>query len=450
MAYPHDMNRDALKLLLSTGKSLCYKPNAFLRGRGESQAESTGDPGALSTTGTAGLPATAEATETGTAVQILERPRRTVLFDSEVLQNAVFFKEAGLDATGAICGQTRVMLTFDDDNLIKGGASTSADPETLATNLRKWYGRGFDFHLSMHDRNILSVLCRAPTFDPFIMLSYREEMEYERKVAQRYFDVDEALTKKVKAIIKQRATRLVRLSLEEGVADTTDDDDVFEIGGMGKDEARLGAPADPTAPAASTPANAAKVAHIQVMTTALIDAIWTCELDGQARALLKGFRIEEAEMEKVLFAWKGISYYEYLFNTLLRDNNNFLKWLGSDHSLPRDREMMDAFELEDVRNLRRTGINLVRNAYLETGRVLSEYDAAYAALTDRKDPKPFQKFLNAAPEQFQTLGYNIGKFAHAGSAWVTLTNHGNRPKLPGEKLLPFYEFLVSLGSSKPD
>lgn len=405
------MDKDDLDTLLSSGKFLCFKP-AMLA---PAVIEPEGPPSAARRQ----KPKEPTPKETARA----EEPK-PALFDLALLQQSIFFKESTADDDGEFETETRVMLSFDEKDPHQGGVSSPAQPDALLAALTKWYGGAGQVSFNDHDRMILDVLCRVPTFDPFILLAYRPDLERQRKVHNAYFEVDRPTSDGVQKVIERRAGRLVALALR--MEETVDGDEADSSSAKPRQN-------DETLQARQ-----------RSITASLADAIWSNRLDRQSKSLLQSFKIDEADMARVLFAWKGISYYEFLFNGLVKEHHDFFQWLGSTDSTPRDAHQIDPEKLKGMKTRREQAIRLIRQSYLRCAGVLQRYEDAYDALTARNDPKPFQRFLLAAPTLFEGLGTNIGRFGHASNAWGLLTNRGRRLRIGYDKLDPFFDFVLSL------
>lgn len=428
------MDRETLRYLLRSGKFLCYDPAALAR--------DAGDPTLQGTEGTLSPCAAASpsperpdvgngGTEDGdggvTAVEwaaeaVLEAgtemPESTLpppppsepplpLFDSPYLAAAVFFKEAHADDGDEeeLRVATRIMLPFNSQNAQEGGASVDARPDILESALEKWYGGRAQVTLTPHDRAVLDVFCRTPTFDPFLLLAQRAEIERERKVDPAGFAIDADAAKEVRTIIHGRAAALVGLALGDD----------------------------------------AKPARVKATIDALEDAIWTCSTNERTGRLFKSLGVPSDKTDRILFAWKGIAYYEYLFRDLGRDYADFLIWLRGPDSMPKDLKTLEMRRAEAIRSLRRRGQEAMRTYYGRATGILKQHSDAYESLLVHGNPQPFQQFLLAAPTLFETLGMSIGAFGHASNAWKTLTNHGRRPSRKADALEAFYRFIVELG-----
>lgn len=373
------MDRESLTYLLRSGRFLCY------------------DPGNLDTV--------VQQRKTEAA---LPPSNVMTLFDSPYLAKAVFFKEAYSDDGDELSVGTRVMFVFNENNALEGGASVTAQPDDLEDALAKWYGGKVKIDLSIHDRNVLEVFCKTPTFDPFLLLAQRREIERDRPVDPTSFSIDAGTAEDVRAIVNARATALVNLAMG---------DDVEEK-------------------------------RIRATVNALEEAIWRCEANQRTGRLFQSLGVPPDKTDRILFAWKGIAYYEYLFRNFATDYAEFLIWLRGPQSVPKDMGSLESRRAYRLQSMRRTGQTVMRGYYTHATEILKKHADAYDALLGAGNPEPFQKFLLAAPRLFETLGLSIGSFGHASNAWKTLTNHGRRPNRNAEALEAFYRFISTLAASK--
>lgn len=326
------------------------------------------------------------------------------LFDSPHLTHTVFFKEAMRDKEDELYVTTRAMLVFNSDNATEGGASVNAEPDKLMDGLSKWFGGRADINLSFHDRNVLEALCRTPTFDPFFLLAQKREIERDRAVDPAYFELAPKTANAVREIIERRARELVMLAL-------------------GPD---------------------AKMDRVDATIEALEEAIWRCETNNRTGRLFKSLGIPKKDVNRVLFAWKGIAYYEFIYMSFATEYADFLGWLRSEESLPKDAKTIDSRRAASIAARRRVAMGAMRSYYAHANEILDQHSSAYAALIKQGKPEPFQRFLMSAPSLFETLGLSIGAFGHANNAWRTLTNNGRRMRRKADALEPFFRFLASL------
>lgn len=398
------MDRETLVYLLRSGKYLCYNPVAYLEFEALAAEQQRSD--SLGGT-TLPKPVSRDSAQSDGESDHSQQPG---LFDSPYLGSAVFFKEAQVDEDGDFSASTRVLLPFNSDNTHEGGASTLADPDHFEKAMNKWLGGKVKVRLSPHDQNVLSVLNRIPTFDPFLMAARRSEVEQDRAVPSVYFDIESQTAEEVLGIITDRARALVTIALSDGVS-----------------QRRVDATID-----------------------AVKKSVWECKANQRTGRLFLSLGIPQDQIERILFAWKGIAYYEFLFRDFGKDFAHLLGWLGTAESQPNDAEMIDMQRLERVRRKRGMAQKVMRRYYAHATEILKRHQESYDALVKRGRPELFQKFLLAAPNLFETLGLSIGSFGHANNAWKTLTNNGRRPRRKAETLEPFFDFLGNLASGRTD
>ena len=387
------MDRETLIYLLSSGKFLCFNP-------GELDGTDVFDEPPLEIT-----PQLTTSIADPNAPPVV--PGREPLFDSPLFARAVFFKEATVNHDDEIGVATRVLILFNEDDAREGGASVSALPDEFEPAINKWFGGKIEVTLTPHDRNVLDVFCRSPTFDPFLLLAHRADIERERKVDQDWFAVDPRTAASTRAIIADRAKRLVDLALDDHTSDE----------------------------------------RYKATVEALQDAIWTCRTNDRTGRLFRSIGIPRDQVERVLFAWKGIAYYEFLYREFSTDYTGFLAWLSGNDSLPRDAKHITQRQIDMIKSKRRQAQTVMRGFYSNATDILKNHEAAHQSLLKEGNPVPFQQFLLAAPTMFETLGISIGTFGHARNAWKTLTNGGRRPKRNADALEGFYRFIQELGAT---
>jgi hypothetical protein len=77
----------------------------------------------------------------------------------------------------------------------------------------------------------------------------------------------------------------------------------------------------------------------------------------------------------------------------------------------------DASTREEIRILKASIRNRIREAARNCSRVLAVYDDAFADLVHRGNTAAFRKFLLEAPVFFMDLGYSMGVISHISSFW---------------------------------
>lgn len=274
-----------------------------------------------------------------------------------------------------------------------------------------------------HDQKVLEVLSSLPTFDPFLLLSRRRELESDRSVNGAYFEISEADWARIRKPVMARISMLVSKANHGASVDVYQQYMSGEDGGAARseeDEAR------------------------RLMTSAVVDSIWRGEATQGARQLIRSFRLEESETARILFAWKGINYYEFQYQAYEEKLRNFYRWLGSSESMPKDASGMESSAIDRFTYRRDKARKLIRATHAKITSILIEYNQAFDALIDEDSPGRFQEFLRTAPQSFITVGLSIGVLAHTANAWADLTSNGRKPLQKSTVLEPFYDFIIAV------
>lgn len=380
------MNRRALKTLLRSGRFLCFDARAVYLQLKE------------------GLPE--------------DQFPETKLFDLSTLNLGIFFKEVTMDdQEDEVLVSTRVYFPYNDEEVDQGGESTNADPERVVKVLAKRGAIKADESLSAHDQKILDILTKVPTFDPFLLLSQRRELEVERAISPKYFEITESDWMLIRRPVLEKIAILV------AKANSGDRLDVYkEYIGEEHDKEQEGQ---------------------RLMTGAVVDAIWQGEETEGSRSLIRSFRLDQSQTKQFLFAWKGINYYEFQYNRHKPIFYEFFEWLGSANSMPRDSESMTDSAMDRFRYRRDRARQLIRTTHATVMRIIRNYNEAFDLLIQHDDPRPFQAFLRDAPKNFLTVGLAIGVLAHTANAWSNTTGKKRRA-LKAVDLEPFYDFIIAI------
>lgn len=393
------MNRRALKMLLRSGRFLCFDcrgPYHELKQRNAEEDDQT-------------------MVDDGFKRQ---SPSRGMLFDLSTLNLGIFFKEVSYsDEQDEVFVSTRVYFPYNDEDVGQGGESTSAEPETIIRVLAKRGAIKDTSALSTHDQRVLEVLSQLPTFDPFLLLSQRREMEGDRKVSAKYFDITEDDWVMIRRPVMEKISLLV------SKANRDHEVDVFEqyMGGEDEDDETR-----------------------RLMTSAVIDSIWRGEATQGCRQLIRSFKLDEDKTTEILFAWKGINYYEFQYKKYQQQFYDFFKWLGGAGSMPKDHKTLQSSQIDRFEYRRERARKLIRATHATVMQIIADYNSSFERLVDEDSPREFQLFLSNAPKNFLTVGLAIGVLAHTTTAWVQMTQAGKKPSVKSTELEPFYDFIIAV------
>ena len=400
------MNRRALQMLMGSGRFLCFDVRAPYQAIKAAAAERATEETAQ---GTQDNPPKKKADQGGP------------LFDLGTLNLGIFFKEVAPseDDPEDVTVSTRVFFPYNDQDIMEGGESTSAAPSQVFDILSKRGAVKAGETFTPHDQKVLEVVTSLPTFDPFLLLSRRRELEEDRGVNGSYFEISEEDWANIRRPVMRRISMLV------AKANTGTAIDVYDQYQDRSEET-------------------AEDAQRRIMTSAVVDSIWRGEASQGAKLLIKSFRLEEAETTRILFAWKGINYYEYQYDKYQPRFIDFFRWLGSNESLPRDIDSLQASAVDRFNFRRDRARKLIRATHATVTKIIKDYNDSFAQLVDDDQPKHFQGFLAQAPKNFLTVGLAIGVLAHTATAWSDVTQEGRRPSIKAADLEPFYDFIIAV------
>ena len=138
------MNRRALKMLLRSGRFLCFDcrgPYHEIKQRNAEEDDKTMVDDDFKR----------------------QSPSRHMLFDLSTLNLGIFFKEVSYsDEQDEVFVSTRVYFPYNDEDVSQGGESTSAEPDTIIRVLAKRGAIKDTSALSGHDQRVLEVLSSCP------------------------------------------------------------------------------------------------------------------------------------------------------------------------------------------------------------------------------------------------------------------------------------------------
>ena len=340
------------------------------------------------------------------------------LFDIGMLNQGIYFKEAVTDPiTREISVTTRVYFPYNDNNLLEGGESTQATRDAIIRVLDQKGILSRNEPLGPHDQKALDTLSEIPTFDPFLLLSKRAELQTERKIDDSYFQISREDWNRIRRPVMRRIAILV---------------------------AKAHGQKDPSETSAGISADDDEEESGRSMTASVVESIWRGEATQGARNFIRSFQLDESETTRILFAWKGVNYYEYQFKAYEERWRACFKWLASPAALPKDSARLDPGVIDRIQYRRERARSMLRETYRRIALTLQDYNGAFDKLVQENKPADFKRFLEEAPEKFVTLGQSFGVLAHTANAWHEMTQGGDNPLLKSTELDSFYDFVIAI------
>lgn len=141
-------------------------------------------------------------------------------------------------------------------------------------------------------------------------------------------------------------------------------------------------------------------------TLRLMEGIWDPSLP-EARGFVAAFGLPEETSAEVLFAVKGVGFYEYLFARTAAGAKEVHAYLAEDAASPTDSFRYKPKELAALEELRLQALRLFMDHDRRGADIFAAYDDALAAFTAKGDPRPFRRFLAGISDTFWALGHCV-------------------------------------------
>lgn len=262
---------------------------------------------------------------------------------------------------------TKLMFPFDWNDLSIGGRSILVNQkgftQALLTDI------GMRAQLSLTDHEMLGLLDRLPSLDPFLL---REHLRrHGRRVADCYFDITPSDVSRMQAFVSDELSSLMKLAFDSNDA------------------------------------------SFQDQATRMVDAILSAEISDRLAPLQATLGMGDEEFREGVFCWKGFLYYKWSLSgmeqSIVRLVSDFrrLRLIGSMAAETR------AY-LETIRSELSEAITGERRKVRASLRV---YDDAYAELVQKGQVAAFREFLLSAPSMFIDIGDRLGVVSHMSSFW---------------------------------
>ncbi|MBV9993380.1 MAG: hypothetical protein JOZ72_19060 [Alphaproteobacteria bacterium] len=295
------------------------------------------------------------------------------LFQSPAMNSAIIVKhrlradETYLFAEARAVA-TKIIIPFEKADLRVGGRSFFFGQRGFLDSFREVGNYASPFAMK-HDLDVLTLLDAVPSLDPFLLREFLRN--HDVAPDDCYFEISGADQTRMYTHAAQEVRRLTALAIK----------------GTG-------------------PAQLASTAKI-------ISALLSSEVGEKLEPLRATLRLGPEEFREGVFSWRGFLYYKWSLAELkpqvlkvLRDLNTIRVIGRADHD-----------SLQFLGLSKRAIAVAVRKNLDEIAHVLGVYDNAYAALTEREDPKAFRDFLLDAPPLFLEMGEKMGAMNHIASFW---------------------------------
>lgn len=267
----------------------------------------------------------------------------------------------------------KLYFPFDPEKIYDGGQYVYFNPDTIQSHLISSFGRpeGLSQDDYDHDIKILQALNSIPTLDPFLV---RDRLNGENiPIDDRYLMLTPEEWKQVQHHIRNKIRPMVAMAMPDGLTNAEE--------------------------------------HIKPM----MEAFWNARDLKALDPLIAAFRLPRDQTAEMIYAWKGIAFFEYHYSNVQAKVVEFARWLGgnifSHLTLPKT----ELIELTSIRDqIRQKTKDHLSSCTL----ILKDYSESYDKLFQRQEsPTPFINFLNESPKYFWALGESIMRMLHATETW---------------------------------
>ncbi len=294
------------------------------------------------------------------------------LFSVRALNYGVFFKEPtdkSWNASVDAAVDTLLYFPYNAEQLAEGGASVSLNDSRFDAVVKEFtqaFGSA-EHKNAANDRAILNVLRESPSLDPYLLKSAFQRNGIE--VPDTYLKISEEEWATIREYVRQK----LRPMIEFGI--------------------------DPR-----SKRGAEKLEEF-------VDKIWDGSDVSSLFPLLEALQINLDEASEVVFAWKGLTFFEHQYERKLDMLKKWAYWL-KENAKPTDAvryEMRSQIEArrDETRRLMRRHWHVVVT-------ILDEYKHAYHRLFIAKaGAGEFQHFLKNCKKNYLTLGASLNRLDHA-------------------------------------
>jgi len=289
---------------------------------------------------------------------------------------------------------TKVIVPFERKDLGLGGQSFFVGQRGWMSLLKEACtdSRSLD-----QDVRILRLLDKLPSLDPFLL---REHLRrHDHVVAPCYFAISQGDLESMQGYVAMQIEELIRLAYTKSSGGGT-------------------------------------------YTARLVEALLSTDVDERLEPLRATLMLQGEDFREGVFSWKGFLYYKWMLTTLQPQLHAVVNEITNlAVSGPRDIEI--GLYIDGAKRRLKKSI-LAQRAQVD--RTLSVYDAAFAGLTERGEPKGFRNFLLDAPRMFLSLGEKVGAASHIASFWRYRFPEGRPPVASVDEAVDILQdFEASLG-----
>ncbi len=322
--------------------------------------------------------------------RVLEKePEAELFFRSKQLNTIVLIKDTvpeGDRQPGTPLVGTKLYFPFNEANIYEGGRTIFLHDRHLEVAIMGHYGEGALSKTSLaQDIEILSILDRLPSLDPFLL----KDIFLRRKISMNaaYFEVSEEAWNEIETFMLQRFEPLVRAAFPD--EESSQDDE----------KART-----------------------------LIDKIWEARDLDALQPLINAFRLPQESALDIFSSWRGIVYYSFQYQKEQLKLSELVKWLKENELPPAG---IPAPEAKDMAAMIALVREQLRKEWQTIEDIVKAYENSYNKMfRDKISSADFLAFLRGSNETYWKIGNSLGKTNHAIYCWDVMSSRFKERKLP--------------------
>ncbi len=325
------------------------------------------------------------------------------LFSVRALNYGVYFKEPtdrgwNRDVDAPI--DTLLYFPYNADHLFEGGVSVSLNDPRFS-DVMKEFSQAFgtsEHKAADHDRAILDIFRTTPSLDPYLLKS-----SFQRRgipVSSGYLKISHREWEAIRDHVRRKLAPMIAFGLGRSAA-----------------------------------ADKGRVAD-------LIERIWDGSDVSSLFPLLEALRIDPAEAADVVFAWKGLTFFEFQYLGKVPRIRAAGHWLKH-QAKPKDHvRSVERLEIErrcgEVRRMMHRNLSVVVQ-------ILQTYKTSYDALfVAHAGAGAFQEFMKDCRRHYVVLGAALNGIDHCLEVFDRHLKRDYTTTLRAEELIDLVENLIEI------
>lgn len=278
-----------------------------------------------------------------------------------------------------------------EDNILNGGITFEIANNSLEKIISVLCNNSMQYNdVIKYDENIISSFLDIPTVDPFIL--YENFRRKRINIPEEYFNFSKEEWLKIYDFVSMHFSPIIKFVYPEY-----------------------------------------RVMPEQI--SKLVDLLWQGRLCDDTANIMKNLNVNINDVEDVLFSWKGIIYYTYIFECNAQKAAQMTKWfsnIGNSRS----------YVINSIRKRKNYFVSNIKETTGSIKKNVESYKEAYGNLfVKRKSPAQFIKFLAESREIFWDMSAAVSEITTLYQIWHNFTAQHKNQKITPARLAYFFDLL---------